>query len=411
MCCETTTPPIITVSGLHKVFRLYRRPGDRLRELFWGKALHRDFVALNDISFVLERGQTLGVIGENGSGKSTLLKLIAGVLLPDVGNIERRGKITGLLELGTGFNSELTGEQNIFLNGTYLNLTKQQIEERKEAIISFSELGKFIHEPIKNYSSGMVMRLAFSIAIHADPQCFIIDEALSVGDVYFQQKCFHRLREFKKNGGSILFVSHDMNAVKLLCDKAMLLHNGVIQLFGEADDAVNLYNKLMAGKTDRVDMPSGGYGNAAVRIEDVRLLDTHDGEIKVLHSGESVRVAFTAVCHENTDNVSFGILIRDRFGQDVFGVNGAMRGQLLCLRKGERRTCAVDVAAMNLGAGLYTITLAAHTGDTHVDNCFHWIDNVAAFEVVQEIDALFSGHTRLDVTLRFPLEEACRESH
>lgn len=411
MYCENTPLPIITVSDLHKTFRLYQRPGDRLRELFRRESLHRSFTALDSISFVLERGQTIGVIGENGSGKSTLLKLIAGVLLPDAGQIERHGKITGLLELGTGFNNELTGEQNIYLNGTYLNLTKQQIDERKASIIAFSELGKFIQEPIKNYSSGMVMRLAFAVAIHADPQCFIIDEALSVGDVYFQQKCFQRLREFKKNGGSILFVSHDMNAVKLLCDDVLLLHHGVLQFFGAPDEGVNLYNKLMAGKSDTVTMQSGGYGNAAIRIEDVRLLDVYGNGIHVLHSGQPARVTFDVVCRETTDNVSLGIMIRDRFGQDVFGVNGAMRGQLLHLYTGERQTCAVDVAAMNLGAGLYTITLAAHTGDTHVDSCFHWIDNAAAFEIVQDLENIFSGHTRLDVELHFPQDEVIHEGH
>lgn len=409
MCCETPPSPVITVEGLHKTFRLYRRPGDRLRELFRREPLHRNFTALDSVSFVLERGQTVGIIGENGSGKSTLLKIIAGVLLPDSGILRRCGKITGLLELGTGFNSELTGEENIFLNGTYLNLSRELIEERKKDIIAFSELGKFIYEPIKNYSSGMVMRLAFSIAIHADPQCFIIDEALSVGDVYFQQKCFQRLREFKKNGGSILFVSHDMNAVKLLCDKAMLLDHGVVRAHGDPDDVVNLYNKLMAGKTDTMDMETGGYGNAAVRIENVRLMDTSGNDVKVLCSGQGARVEFDALCCEDTANVSFGILIRDRFGQDVFGVNGSMRGKLLNLQNGEEHRCAVDVDAMNLGAGLYTVTLAAHTGDTHLDTCFHWIDNAASFEVVQSSDALFSGHTLLDVTLHFPFEEASRE--
>lgn len=392
---------MIAVSELTKNFRIYRKPGDRLREVFLRQQLHRDFTALDAISFTLEKGKTLGVIGENGSGKSTLLKLITGVLLPDAGQIDRYGKITGLLELGTGFNMELSGEQNIFLNGTYLHLTQEQLEERREAIIAFAELDNFIREPLKNYSSGMIMRLAFSIAIHADPQCFIIDEALSVGDVYFQQKCFNKLKTFKNTGGSIIFVSHDMNAVKLLCDEAMLLHKGKMEALGEPDMTVNLYNKLMAGKSDTKDARTtfGGYGNSALVIESAQLLDSGGHPVKVLLSGSGADIVFSCVCRETIQNVSFGFLIRDRFGQDVFGSNGSMLGTLVSVKAGETHTGVFHVDAMNMGPGMYTVTLAAHTGDNHLESCFHWIDNAVAFEILHDGHYLFSGHTRLSATL------------
>lgn len=400
---------MITASNLHKTFKLYQRPGDRLREVFSRRTLHREFAALQDVSFQLEPGRTLGVIGENGSGKSTLLKLVAGVLLPDSGEIVCKGKITGLLELGTGFNPELSGEENIVLNGTYLRLSREQLAARREAIVDFSELGPFTKEPLKNYSSGMVMRLAFSIAMHADPDAFIIDEALSVGDAHFQQKCFTRMKKFKKNGGAVMFVSHDMNAVKLLCDEAIVLERGRVRYTGNPDEAVNLYNRIMAGKADandRADTKQGGYGNAAVLLESARLLDSARLPVRVVTSGDQAIVEFVYFCREDMPDVSFGMMIRDRFGQDVYGVNGAMLGNFVKCNAGERRVGRFHLAALNIGPGVYTITLAAHTGDTHLGNCFHWLDNAVSFEVVHNPEALFSGHTRLEARLESDLKPA-----
>ena len=176
---------MIKVEGISKKFKLYRSPADRLKEIVLRKPYHKDFLALDNISFEVGTGQTLGIIGQNGAGKSTLLKILSGIVIPDSGSIQVDGKVTGLLELGTGFNSEMTGLENIYMNGTLIGMTKDEIDRKKQTIIDFSELGEFIHEPIKTYSSGMTMRLAFSIAIHADPTCFLVDEALSVGDAYF----------------------------------------------------------------------------------------------------------------------------------------------------------------------------------------------------------------------------------
>jgi lipopolysaccharide transport system ATP-binding protein len=212
---------MISVKNISKTFKLYQAPSDRLKEILLRRCYHKNFQAVNNVSFEVQEGETLGIVGENGAGKSTILKLLTGILIPDTGSVHVSGKITGLLELGTGHNA------------TYLGLSRSEIDKKLDTIIGFTELGEFIHEPIKTYSSGMVMRLAFSVAIHAEPRAFVVDEALSVGDAYFQQKCMKKIKDFKDNGGSIVFVSHDMNAVKVLCDQAILLEHGSVVEQGE----------------------------------------------------------------------------------------------------------------------------------------------------------------------------------
>ena len=217
---------MIHVENVSKRFKLYKSPADRLKEIIFRRTYHKDFQSLNDVSLHVNDGETLGIIGPNGAGKSTLLKVLSGIIIPDSGTVNISGKVTGLLELGTGFNPEMTGRQNIYMNGLLIGMTKEEIDQRIQNIIDFTELGSFIENQIKTYSSGMVMRLAFAVAYHAEPSCFLVDEALSVGDAHFQQKCMKAIKEFKEKGGSIIFVSHDLNAVKMLCDKAILLSKG-----------------------------------------------------------------------------------------------------------------------------------------------------------------------------------------
>ncbi|MFH0731120.1 MAG: ABC transporter ATP-binding protein [Pseudomonadota bacterium] len=364
------------------------------------RSFHRDFQALEDVSFTVEEGRTLGIIGQNGAGKSTLLKILTGIVLPDSGAIEIKGRITGLLELGTGFNGEFSGIDNIFLNGTYLGLSRDELKERLEAIVGFTELGKFIHEPIKTYSSGMVMRLAFSVAIHADPKCFVVDEALSVGDAYFQQKCMKRIRDFKAAGGSIIFVSHDMNAVKMLCDEALLLDHGVVVDQGAPDKIIERYNYLISRLSgEAVSQPAhhcNGYGNHKVTIDRVRLLNEFDQDIEVLLSGKPAKVCLRL--HANVDVAAFhvGILFRDKFGQDIFGTNTFHLKRSLSLKAGEDCELTYFFERFNLGPGKYTLTVAAHGDDTHINDCHHWIDRSLAFEVVHGDGFVFVGFTRLE---------------
>lgn len=219
---------ILEIYNLTKVYKIYKRNAHRFFELFTNKTFHKKFIANNNISFFLEEGETLGIIGINGAGKSTLLKMIAGVISPTNGEIIKKGRVTALLELGSGFNLQATGLENIFLNGTLIGMSKKECEDNIENIIAFSELGNYIYEPIRSYSSGMKMRLAFSIAIFSNPQVLIVDEALSVGDAHFQAKCVNALKERKKKKMSIIYVSHDLNSLKLLSDRVIMLNHGTL---------------------------------------------------------------------------------------------------------------------------------------------------------------------------------------
>lgn len=394
-----SSEPILRVARLGKVFKLFRRSRDRVMELFGASSRHRDFAALRDISFELHRGEALGIVGENGSGKSTLLKLIAGILLPDSGSIEINGKTTGLLELGTGFNPELSGRRNIYLNGVYLNLDRQQLAEREKAIIDFAELGDFIDEPLKSYSSGMAMRLGFAIAIHANPQCFIIDEALSVGDARFQQKCHERLRQFRQEGGSILFVSHDFNAVKLLCDRVLLLAKGEMRFLGDPEEAINQFNEILAERGDSGNSTRKGYGNGDIVFTAACTHAANGRQARMFVSGEPMRIAFDWECVRPADAVTFGITIRDRFGQDIFGTNGALLNRQINING--PGSGVFEFRNLNLGKGQYTVNLAAHTGETHLEKCFHWWDNAVTFEVLEDSAYRFGGITRLETRLDF----------
>jgi lipopolysaccharide transport system ATP-binding protein len=393
---------MITVHNLTKIFHLYKKPSDRLREIITGKTYHRKFRALSDVSFAVQEGETLGIIGENGSGKSTLLKIITGVLMSDSGSFHVDGRITGLLELGTGFNPEFSGLNNIYMNATYLGLSKAEIDERLDKIISFAELGEFIHEPIKTYSSGMLMRLAFSTAIHADPKCFVVDEALSVGDAHFQQKCMQRLKQFRAGGGSIVFVSHDMNAVKVLCDKAILLEDGVLVEYGHPEQVINTYNFLIAkmdkGEEIRVSEQieeTTAYGNEKVVINSVSICNSRQESCEVLVSGQPCFIDIQLRAMQRVEDVTVGIVVRDRFGQDIFGVNTYHLHVPIALEAGEEKTVRYAFEEFNIGPGKYTVSVAAHSQDVHVHDCYQWVDRVCKFEVVQSTDFSFIGLSRL----------------
>ncbi len=222
---------VVSLKDVSKRFRRYHRPVDRLKEqLFPGKSRAIDFWALRDINLEIGRGETLGIIGRNGAGKSTLLQLIAGILLPSSGTVEVNGRVSALLELGSGFNPEFTGRQNVFFNGRLLGLTQKEIEAGFDDIVEFANIGDFLDQPVKTYSSGMMMRLAFSVAVSSHPDVLIVDEALAVGDVYFQQKCFDRIRQLQALGTTLLFVSHDPGSVYNLCESAVLLEQGKMLL-------------------------------------------------------------------------------------------------------------------------------------------------------------------------------------
>ncbi|MBK1723516.1 ABC transporter ATP-binding protein [Thiocystis violacea] len=391
-------PIVIRADGLCKRFRLYRHPSDRLKEIILRRPYHHVHQALQDVTFDVPQGGTLGIIGHNGAGKSTLLKLLTGVLLPDSGQIESGGRITGLLELGTGFNPELSGTQNLTNNALLIGLTQDQIAERREAILDFSELGNFIQEPLKTYSSGMIMRLAFSIAIHADPDTFLVDEALAVGDAHFQQKCYRRIREFRESGGSIVLVSHDLNAVKMLCDRVLLLEHGKLYTIGEPERTINLYNYLVARQSDdslqitEQDRARTDYGTGDAEILSARVVGADSGA-ETISSGESVTVRINYRIHRDLPEITAGILIRDRFGQDIFGTNTRYLDLALPTSKGEWQ---IDFTMdMDVAPGQYTLSAALHSEENHLDACYHWRDHAVTFEVAGIRGPLFAGVCRL----------------
>lgn len=240
---------VIEIKNISKIYNLYNKPSDRLKEaLFSRKSRHTEFAALNDVSFNVNKGEILGIIGKNGSGKSTILKIITSVLTPTSGECIVKGKIAALLELGAGFNMEYTGIENIYLNGQMIGFSKDEMDKKLQAIIDFADIGEHIYQPVKTYSSGMFARLAFSVAISVDPDILIVDEALSVGDVFFQNKCYRRFEEFRERGKTILFVTHDMGSVIRYCNRCVLLNAGKKVAEGKPQEMVDLYKRIMVGQ-------------------------------------------------------------------------------------------------------------------------------------------------------------------
>jgi len=402
---------MIKVEGITKQFKLYHSPADRLREIVLRKSCHKDFLALDNISFEVRHGETLGIIGENGAGKSTLLKILSGIVIQDKGTIIIDGKVTGLLELGTGFNGEMTGLENIYMNGTLLGMTRDEIDKKKQTIIDFSELGEFINEPLKTYSSGMVMRLAFSIAIHADPTCFLVDEALSVGDAYFQQKCMRKIQEFRESGGSIIFVSHDMNAVMTICDTAILLDHGKMISHGTPRAIADLY-------ISRICMKAHDGGKDVAFLKNSALSDNHfnisTNEIEFLslnihdrsgspithaHCDDEIIIRFSFRCLRRVEDPTFGILLRNRYGMSIFGTNThLLRQKFNPLLPDENYEVAFKME-VPLRPDDYLITLAVDSrakGLNSFDEYLLRLNDVGTLKIIQkDSSSVYEGVTDL----------------
>ncbi len=395
---------VLEVKNLTKVFKIYENNLDRLKEIFLKKSYHKEFVANKNISFSLYRKETLGIIGLNGAGKSTLLKLIAGVLDPTSGEIVKRGRVTALLELGTGFNEELSGYENIFLNGTLIGMSAKEIKSKIERIIEFSELEEYIKEPLYTYSSGMKMRLAFSIALFSEPEILIVDEALSVGDAHFQQKCTRALKKRKEKDMSIIYVSHDLNSLKILCDRVLLLHQGEIVKEGDPEEVINEYNFLVAKLNEEEDKPikrkeKFSYGNFDAEIKEVFVKGEKSGS-NVVSSGENAEIFVKIEAFKEINEVTVGILIRDKYAQDIFGTNTYYHDIKLDLKPKKSYVCVFRMK-MNLGVGKYTVTAALHTNENHIDRCFHWIDDACEFEIAGTVGKPFIGLCRLEPEIIF----------
>jgi lipopolysaccharide transport system ATP-binding protein len=408
----------IEVQRLTKLYRLYASPKDRLKEMWSirGEKYHHEFYALNDISFQVGKGETVGIIGQNGSGKSTLLQIICGVLQPTGGSVLVNGSIAALLELGSGFNPEFTGRENVYLNGALLGFNRKEMDQRFSDIETFAEIGEFISQPVKTYSSGMLVRLAFSVAINVNPDVLIVDEALSVGDAYFQHKCFARIREFQRAGATLLFVSHDPGAVKTLCDRAILLDQGNVIRDGTPDQVLDYYNALIAKREKDLEIfqaeTSQGRvvtrsGNHQARIDCVELVNHEGKPTRAFQVGEEARIICQVSFKIDVDSPTLGFLIRDRLGNDVFGTNSFYVNPIKRMVRNGEHLQVIFTLPLNIGLGSYSLTVAIHTHDTHVAENFDWWDQALMFQIVPGPNNHFVGTAYLPVSVQFSEYKTC----
>ncbi len=342
---------IIEVVHLSKAYKLYDKKIDRLKEAlsFTKKRYHKQFFALNDISFSVRRGETLGIIGTNGSGKSTLLKILTGVVAPTEGVVGVEGKVSALLELGAGFNPEYTGMENIMLQGTLMGYSANEMNQKKDGIIRFADIGDYINQPVKNYSSGMFARLAFAVAISVEPDILIVDEALSVGDVFFQSKCFQKFEELKKRGTTILFVSHDLESVKRMCNRAIWIEKGELQMSGDCSEVCEAYFNMQLIRrneqhrlvVENMNTPEMDYASNeekekiypvihpngdCIYSDKVEILSAFMGDadgnaVDKWVGGQKCTISMVAKFHQDMDNAMLGILLNNRRGVSMLGMN------------------------------------------------------------------------------------------
>lgn len=335
----------IKVENLSKVYKLYSKPIDRMKESLSlsKKKYSREHHALNNISFEIKKGETVGIIGTNGSGKSTILKIITGVLSSTKGNIEVNGRISALLELGAGFNQEYTGIQNIYLNGTMMGFTKEEIDKKIDSIVDFADIGDFINQPVKTYSSGMFVRLAFAVAINIEPEILIVDEALSVGDVFFQAKCYKKFEDFKKEGKTILFVSHELGSISKYCDRVILLNKGRKLSEGEPKEVIDIYKKVLVNQLNNIETvytvnkviddrklwkeslvtnPNTlEYGSKLAEIKDFAIVDDKGIITNNIIKGSTFTIKMKVLFNTRIQDPIFAFTIKDLKGTEITGTN------------------------------------------------------------------------------------------
>lgn len=415
---------VIEVENLSKCYQIYDNPRDRLLQMFcWGrKQFFQEFWALRDVSLQIEKGETVGIVGRNGSGKSTLLQLICGTLSPTGGSISSNGRIAALLELGSGFNPEFTGRENVYMNGALLGLAKEEIDARYDDIAAFADIGDFIKQPVKAYSSGMVVRLAFAVMVHVKPQILVIDEALAVGDAAFQRKCIRKIQDLVADDGvSLLFVSHDTETVKKICSRAVYLVNGLVRFIGQAKDVCIEYERDLFGaskggaartaETEAPKIPEPAlldpellvghektYGDGKVVIENIRITTPQGRLVNVIPAGTTFIISYTVkffctVCHP-----IFGMMITTREGICVFGINTEeLPVSKISYSEDDQVQISFELIN-NLGSGVYYLTCGVHTPDVNgkliflqrrIDNClFKSIDaNIAVASGLSQLYA------------------------
>ena len=409
----------LRVEKVSKQYRIYERPGDRLKESLTRGFLrrHKEFWALRDVDFEVEAGTTVGIVGPNGCGKSTLLQIICGTLTPTHGDVWHEGRIAALLELGAGFDPEFTGVENVFMNASLLGLTRRETEAVFPAIERFAEIGPFLHQPVKTYSSGMFVRLAFAIAASVEPDILVIDEALAVGDAVFQHRCLRRINELHERGATVLFVSHDAAAVRALCSRALLLKAGRVVADGKPADVLNRYQKIIMEREEayEAEAPAIGFaansapafgsasqmplnyayrhGDGSAEIVSAELTDSGHRAVEIVESGESLSLRLVARFHHDVEKPVIGFLIKNRHGIHAYGTNTKEQEvELGTVRSGETLevTFAFDCW---LGIDQYSISLAAHSRE---GQAFDWLDAALFFRVTNRV--LVEGVANLNAT-------------
>jgi lipopolysaccharide transport system ATP-binding protein len=407
----------ISLNNVSKCFKRYARPIDRLKEILLpSRSYAQEFWALRDISFEIKKGETMGIIGRNGAGKSTLLQLICRTLTPTSGEVQVHGRVAALLELGAGFNPEFTGRDNVYMNGAIMGLSKVEVDDRFDNIAAFADIKDFVDQPVKTYSSGMYVRLAFASAIHVNPDILIVDEALAVGDMFFQAKCMARMRQMMESGVTVLFVSHDIGSVKSLCNSCVFLENGSISSIGKADIVVNQYLKKSRHKLEEdlekennilnnqsassnsltslskinfkditeefLHIDHNGYGSKQALIESFRFLDSSGNHTNQFQWGEKVTIQVISHFIAGTKDYSIGFLIRDIYGLDIFGTNLKYEKNNLIKLEDEQRIVVSFTFNLFLQPNTYTLTLAVSTvNEQGEDVICDWHDNIFVFKI------------------------------
>lgn len=400
MCSDIS----ISVNKVSKCFRTYQNPQDRLKQALFGrkKTYFQEFWALKNISLQVKRGETIGIIGLNGSGKSTLLQIIAGTLKPTSGSVEVNGRVTALLELGSGFNPEFTGRENIFLNGAILGLSREEMEQHFEDIVNFADIGDFIDQPVKVYSTGMMVRLAFAVQAIVPKEILIVDEALSVGDAKFQHKCINYIHKLREQGVTILFVSHDMEAVKRICNYSYVLEKGEFIFHGEPSHVVNWYlahvssgvqvttevdnvtdkNKKESDmKSKEKKFRSFRHGDGNAKILNVSLINEENQKVKTIRLGSRNKISCLAEVYCDLPESIVGFYIRDRLGTDILGTNTFQEGVIIPPLKAGDKVLVEFEFPVPLRPGHYSVTCAIAYNQWE-QRYLDWIDNVLVFQVV-----------------------------
>jgi ABC-type polysaccharide/polyol phosphate transport system, ATPase component len=401
----------ISVQDVTKIYRLYDKPIDRLLEAMsiTKKTYHKKFFALDKISFEIEKGTTVGIIGTNGSGKSTILKIITGVLNPSSGSVEVDGNISALLELGAGFNMDYTGIENIYMNGTMMGFSREEMEKKLPEILEFADIGEFVHQPVKTYSSGMFVRLAFALAINVEPEILIVDEALSVGDVFFQAKCYKKMEEIRQKGTTILMVTHDMGSVIKYCDKVILLNRGSFVAEGKAGEIVDLYKKILANRFEieeeveedklpvEAKVANTGklmkeslsinpnlteYGDGRAKIYDLGLIDSKGEISNLLIKGEEFTIKERIRFFADIKQPIFTYTIKDKKGTELSGTNTMFElTDIEEVHAGD----SYDVEfrqKMNLQGGEYLISMSCTGFENGQHVVYHRLYDVASITVI-----------------------------